>query len=78
MDVHLALGIQRLLDLKPKFFEMTASVMAAGNHGPCIQNDLELLGGCEHWVDGSKTGATYRLRWSPQGDFSKVLSVHKV
>ena len=44
MDVHLALGIQRLLDLTPKIFEMTASVNGGKNHGPCIENNLELGG----------------------------------
>jgi len=50
MDVHLELGIQRLLDLKPKDIEMTASVTGAEDHGPCIQDDLELGsgGGCEN------------------------------
>lgn len=58
MDVHLELGIHRLLDLTPKKIEMTASVKGEKNHGPCIENNLELEsgGGCENWVDGSKTG----------------------
>ena len=57
MDVHLELGIQRLLDLTRKI-EITASVTDAKNHGPCIKNDLELEsgGGCENWAEGSKTG----------------------
>ena len=57
MDVHLELGIQRLLDLTRKD-EMMASVKDAKNHGPCIENDLELKlgGGCENWAEGSKTG----------------------
>ena len=42
MDVHLELGIQRLLDLKPTNAEMTASVTDAGYHGPCIEDNLEL------------------------------------
>ena len=44
MDVHLLLGTQRLLDLKTNA-EMTAFGVNAGNHGPCIEDDLELLGG---------------------------------
>jgi len=80
MDVHLELGIQRLLDLKPKNVEMTAFVTGAGNHGPSVEDDLELNSGrgCENWVGGSKIRAAYRLRRSSQGNFSKVLGVHEV
>jgi len=58
MDVHLELGIQRLLDLKPENIKMTASVTGAEDHGPCIEDDLKLEsgGGCENWADGSKAG----------------------
>jgi hypothetical protein len=42
MDVHLELGIQRLLDLKPTNVEMMALSVSAEDHGPCIEDDLEL------------------------------------
>ena len=49
-------------------------------HGPCIEDDLKLQPGrgCEKWAGGGKAGATYRLRWVSQGDFSEILCVHKV
>jgi len=80
MDVHLELGIQRLLDLQPTNDEIMAYVMVAGDHGPSIEDDLELRsgGGCESRFNGSRTEAAYRLWRSSQGNFSKVLSVHKV
>ena len=76
MDVHLELGIQKLLDLKPKNLKMPAH----DRYGPCIEDDLKLQQGrgCEKWAGGGKTGATYRLWWGSQGDFSEVLCVHKV
>ena len=42
MDVHLELGIQRLLDLRWTNDEMTTSVTEAGSHGPSVKDDLEL------------------------------------
>ena len=42
MDVHLELGIQRLLDLQPAHDEMTTSTTNAGNHGPSVKDDLKL------------------------------------
>jgi len=80
MDVHLELGIQRLLDLKPSNVEMTTFVTCVEDHGPSVEDDLELKsgGGCENWVGGSKSRAAYRLRGSSQGNFSKVLGVHEV
>jgi len=44
MDVHLELGIQRLLELKPTNDEMPASVTYAGNNGPRVEDHLELDG----------------------------------
>lgn len=41
MDVHLELGIHRLLDLRAHD-EMTTSVTEAGNHGPGVEDHLEL------------------------------------
>jgi hypothetical protein len=63
MDVHLLLGIQRLLDLNATNDEMTALQVGAEKHGPCIEDDLELLsgGGCEGWVIGGKTEANLRI-----------------
>ena len=79
MDVHLELGIQRLLDLKRQNVEMTTSVTYAEDDGPSVEDDLELqLGAVENRVNRSKTKATYGLRGSSQGNFSKVLGVHKV
>ena len=62
MDVHLVLGTQRLLDLNATNIEMRASEVDAENHGPGIEDDLELLsgGGCENWAVGSKTGVGLR------------------
>jgi len=42
MDVHLELGIQRLLDLKPEKLKTRAHVTNAENHGPCVEDNLEL------------------------------------
>ena len=42
MDVHLELGIQRLLDLEPTDDEMTTSVTDTENNGPSVEDDLEL------------------------------------
>jgi len=42
MDVHLELGIQRLLELKPTTDEMMASMTHAENNGPCVEDNLEL------------------------------------
>jgi hypothetical protein len=41
MDVHLELGIQRLLDLSATNVQMTSGI-GAENHGPSIEDDLEL------------------------------------
>ena len=62
MDVHLELGIQRLLDLNGTNDEMMALQVGAENYGPCIEDDLELRsgGGCESWVVGGKTEANLR------------------
>ena len=56
--MHLELGTQRLLDLRRANDEKATSVADAGNHGPSVEDDLELrLGGdYENWVGGSKTG----------------------
>lgn len=69
MDVHLVLGIQRLLDLNTTDVEMAASKVGADNHGPCIEDDLELRsgGGCENWFVGSKTEVNLRTA----GEFPK-------
>lgn len=62
MDVHFELGIQRLLDLKATNDEMMALQVSAENHGPRIEDDLELRsgGGCENWVVGGKAEANLR------------------
>ena len=80
MDVHLELGTQRLLDLKPTNDEMMTSVTYAENNGPCVEYDLELWagGGCENWLAEVKRETPYVLWGSSQRDFSKILGVHKI
>lgn len=55
MDVHLVLGTQRLLDLNATNVEMTSEI-GAGDHGPSIEDDLELSQerGCENRAYGGK------------------------
>ena len=80
MDVHLELGIQRLLELKPTNGEMMACVTYTENNGPCVKDYFELWAGwgCENWFAGVEREKAYVLRGSSQRDFREILRIHKV